>query len=62
MNNPIINVLMKRDNMSKEDAVSKFKEVRSMVREAVNEGSYSEAEDIVANELGLELDYVMYIL
>lgn len=32
------------------------------VREAVNEGSYSEAEDIVANELGLELDYVMYIL
>lgn len=30
MNNPIIDVLMKRDNMSKEDAVSKFKEVRSM--------------------------------
>ena len=62
MNNPIINVLMKRDGMSMEEALSRYSEVKKLMLDAVDRGSYSEAEDILADELGLEIDYICYII
>lgn len=62
MNNPIINVLMKRDGMSMEEALSRYSDVKKLMLDAVDRGSYSEAEDILADELGLEVDYIYYII
>ena len=54
----IVDVLMKRDGITKEEAVRQVQNVREMVYEAVEAGHFDEAEDIVMSELGLEMDYI----
>lgn len=51
-------VLMVRDGITQEEAEERIEEVREMISEA---GPW-EAEDILADELGLELDYIFDIL
>ena len=60
--NRIVKILMNRDGMTKAEAVELVKEVREMIEEAVEAGSYSEAEEIMYSELGLEMDYIFDIL
>ena len=54
----IVDVLMRRDGLTKKEAVARVQEVREMVYEAVESGMFDEAEDIVMSELGLEMDYI----
>ena len=56
--NGVIRILMERDGMTREEAQETLDEVREMLSEA----DPWEAEDILADELGLELDYIFDIL
>ena len=56
--NEVIRVLMERDEMTKEEAQERLDEVREMIAFAEPD----EVEDIIADELGLELDYLFDIL
>ena len=56
--NRIISILMKRDNLSLNEATNLFEEVREEVMAAIFNGEGLLAvEDIIADELGLEPDY-----
>ena len=52
----IVNILMKRDGISKEEALELLEDVKDMMEEV----SYNpeECENIFETELGLELDYI----
>lgn len=54
----IVNILMRRDGDSHEEAVRRYKETRTMIDEALADGREYEVEDILLDELGLELDYI----
>lgn len=56
--NEVIRILMERDGMTREEAQETLDEVREMLSEA----DLWEAEDIIADELGLEMDYIFDIL
>lgn len=56
--NRIISILMKRDNLSLNEATNLFEEVQTEVMEAISNGKgLLTVEDIIADELGLEPDY-----
>lgn len=58
MSNRVIDILMRRDGMSREDA----EELVDETREEILSSDPFEAEDILADNLGLELDYLMDII
>lgn len=60
--NRIVRILMKRDGMTENDARSLYEEVREEIFDAVSCGDYELAEDILAADLGLEIDYIIDIL
>lgn len=60
--NPIIQVLMNRDNMTKDEATAHYEGVKEMIDEAMEFGDYGEVEDIMYSELGLEMDYIFDII
>ena len=49
---------MERDGLSKKEAEERLEEVRELIADA----DPWDAEDILADELGLELDYIFDIL
>lgn len=56
--NEVIRILMERDGMSRAEAQEVLEDVREMLADA----DPWEAEDIIADELGLEMDYIFDIL
>ena len=59
----IIQILMRRDDMSYDEARRYLKEVREEIAEAIEEqATLEEIEDIIMGELGLEPNYVIYFL
>ena len=56
--NEVVRILMKRDGLTREEAEERLDEVREMISEA----DVWEAEDIIADELGLEMDYIFDIM
>lgn len=56
--NKIERILVERDKITKDEAQRKVAEVREMIDEA----DPWEIEDILADELGLELDYILDII
>ena len=56
--NKVVEILMRRDGMTREEAEEKVQEVREMILEA----SVCEAEDIIMYELGLEMDYIFDLI
>lgn len=59
--NRVVKILMERDLMDRHMAENRVAEVRKMIMETDLQ-SYSEVEDIIADELGLEMDYLMDII
>lgn len=59
MSSRIIKILMERDKISEEEARRTVKFTKELISEA---GSLDEAQDIIENELGLELDYLEELL
>lgn len=59
----IIQILMRRDGMTYDEARRYLKEVREEIAEAIeNQAPIEEIEDIIMSELGLEPDYIMLFL
>lgn len=55
--NKVVKILMERDGMTKEDAVALVRETRDEIL-----SNPDEVDDIMCNNLGLEPDYLDYIL
>lgn len=60
--NKVVEVLMKRDGMTKQEAQNHLAYVRQLIEDAVADGDFDLAEQLVASELGLEMDYIFDIL
>ena len=59
----IIDILMKRDDLTEEEARAQVEETVELINESVESGgSYEEVEDILTCELGLEVDYIFDLL
>lgn len=59
----IVEILMRRDGDTRQEAEERVEECRRrLYEEAVEVGDYDMAEDIIADELGLEPDYLMELL
>lgn len=58
----VVAILMRREQLSREDALNWVKEALDMVMDAISEERYMEAEDIWQDEVGLEPDYLLSIL
>lgn len=56
----IINILMKRDGITREEALELIGEVKDMMEECNYDPD--ECEEIFMSELGLEIDYIPYFL
>lgn len=63
MMNRIVQILMEQDELSRQEAQQVFDECRRrLIGEAVPSGDCELAEEILVEDLGLELDYLMDIL
>ena len=58
----IVDILKERDGVTEEEAQQTLNIVRAEVEEAIEVGDYELVEEIVAGELGLEMDYIDEIL
>lgn len=58
----IIEILMRRDGLSYEDAKETYLECREAMLEAIDNGNFFEAEEILQYELGLEPDYIFNLI
>ena len=63
MKNEIISILMRRDDMTREEAIRVIEETRDEIDCAIENGaSLDELEDILADYLMLEPDYLIEFL
>lgn len=60
--NEIVKILMQRDGVSQLEAENLIEECKEEVLNAAVRGNYQECEDIMALYLGLEPDYLEYLL
>ena len=61
--NEIISILMRRDHMTREDAIDLIFQTREEIYEAIREeASYDDIQDILEYNLSLEPDYLDYFL
>lgn len=59
----IIEILMGRDNISREDAKNIIEETSTTIAGLMYENAdISEIEQVIMDDLGLELDYIFYFL
>lgn len=58
----VVNILMRRDGYTKEEAIAIVDDCREEMQEAIAHGDYDLAEEIIECDLGLEPDYIMDIL
>lgn len=59
----IVSILMRRDHMTREDAIDLFLQTEEEIQEAIQGGEgYYEVEDILMDNLGLEPDYLDYFI
>lgn len=58
----IINILMKRDGISFEEARRQCEDTVAEIHMAIASGDYLLAEELMMSDLGLEPDYLMDIL
>ena len=53
---------MRRDGMTRTEAIEAYEETRSEIMDALNGTSVLDPEDVLIGELGLEVDYIFYFL
>ena len=59
----IVAILMERDELTEEEAREQVEEAAELINEIVaGGGSYEEAEEILLDDLGLEMDYIFDLL
>ena len=61
--NDLVKMIARRDNISINEAYDAIEECRTTIMRLIDEGSgYDEVADILANDLGIEPDYLELIL
>lgn len=60
--NEIVNILMRRDGISENEARNLVEDCMLEIHEAIAAGRYMEAEDIFMDWLSLEPDYLILLL
>lgn len=60
--NRVVEILMKRDNISKSEAEALVERTREEIEEYCAHEMYDAAEEAIYENLGLELDYVSDIM
>jgi len=60
--NEIVEILMRRDHISRLEAEDLVEECREELWDAAARGNYQECEDIVSSYFGLEPDYLEMLL
>lgn len=60
--NRVVEILMKRDNISKSEAEALVEQTREEIEEYCAQGLYDVAEEAIYENLGLESDYVFDIM
>ena len=59
----IIAILMERDELTEEEAREQVEDAVEAINDILaNGGSYEEAEDVLLEDLGLEMDYIFDLL
>lgn len=58
----IVNILMRRDGISENEARNLIEDCMLEIHEAIAGGRYMEAEDIFMDWIGLEPDYLINLL
>ena len=59
----IVAILMERDESTEEEAREQVEEAVELINEILESGgSYEEAEEILLDDLGLEMDYIFDLL
>lgn len=62
MKNAIIEILMKRDGMTREQAHEQVMEAREAMYDYIESGDYESAEEVLTDLFGLEPDYIDYLI
>jgi len=62
MTNRVVKILMDRDGVSKSEAIAMVNECRAELYDALNGTSCLDPEEVLAEELGLEPDYIFDII
>lgn len=60
--NEIIELLMRRDGISQQEARGMYEDCKAEIYDAFNGTSVLEPDEILASELGLEPDYFIYFM
>lgn len=60
--NEIIELLMRRDGISQQEAREMYEECKAEMYDAFNCTSCLEPDEVLASELGLEPDYLIYFM
>lgn len=60
--NKVVEILMHRDGDTEVEAKSRIAECKREMMESIACGDYEGAEDMLAYDLGLEMDYIFDIL
>ena len=58
----VIKILMRRDDVTYEEAKEMCDECRESMLEAIDAGYFTEAEEILRGDLGLEPDYIFDLI
>ena len=62
MNNNLVELLMRRDHLTREGAIEMLFTCKEDLERVVSDGNYGEVDDIIMDDLGLEPDYLFDIL
>lgn len=54
----IVDIIAERDDLTIDEAIEIVNETKEMIDEALISGDYTEVEQIMLDQLGLEMDYV----
>lgn len=54
----IVDIIADRDDLTIDEAIDIVNETKEMIDEALLSGDYTEVEQIMLDQLGLEMDYI----
>ena len=60
--NELATLLMRRDNLTIEDAHAIIEDFQMTVDDALDSGNYHDLDDLIQDELGLEPDYLILFI
>ena len=56
--NRVVEILMRRDNLTEDEATSIFETTKEEIYDCIQRGDYFRVDDVIYTNIGLELDYI----